>query len=49
LSGCMVTEVGCCYLASALKSTSHLKELDLSYNYPGELGVKLLSDRLSDQ
>uniref|UniRef100_A0A8C2HL01 Uncharacterized protein n=1 Tax=Cyprinus carpio TaxID=7962 RepID=A0A8C2HL01_CYPCA len=48
LSGCMVTEVGCCYLASALRSTSHLKELDLSYNYPGESGVKLLSDRLSD-
>ncbi|KAL1276144.1 hypothetical protein QQF64_035767 [Cirrhinus molitorella] len=48
LSGCMVTEVGCCHMASALKSTLHLKELDLSYNYPGELGVKLLSERLSD-
>uniref|UniRef100_A0A9J8DIE7 B30.2/SPRY domain-containing protein n=1 Tax=Cyprinus carpio carpio TaxID=630221 RepID=A0A9J8DIE7_CYPCA len=48
LSGCMVTEVGCCYLASVLRSTSHLKELDLSYNYPGESGVKLLTDRLSD-
>ncbi|XP_073695079.1 NACHT, LRR and PYD domains-containing protein 3-like [Garra rufa] len=48
LSGCMVTEVGCRYLDSALKSTSQLKELDLSYNYPGEVGVKLLSDRLND-
>ncbi|XP_051558087.1 NACHT, LRR and PYD domains-containing protein 1a allele 1-like isoform X2 [Myxocyprinus asiaticus] len=49
LSGCMVTEVGCCYLASALSSnTSHLKELDLSYNHPGDSGVKLLYERLSD-
>ncbi|XP_051560908.1 NACHT, LRR and PYD domains-containing protein 3-like isoform X2 [Myxocyprinus asiaticus] len=43
LSGCMVTEVGCCYLASALRSNpSHMKELDLSYNHPGESGVKTL-------
>ncbi|XP_051993603.1 LOW QUALITY PROTEIN: NLR family CARD domain-containing protein 3-like [Xyrauchen texanus] len=49
ISGCMVTEVGCCYMASALSlNPSHLKELDLSYNHPGELGVKLLSERLSD-
>ncbi|XP_051535269.1 NACHT, LRR and PYD domains-containing protein 12-like [Myxocyprinus asiaticus] len=49
LSGCMVTEVGCCYVASALISNpSHLKELDLSYNHPGESGVKLLTERLSD-
>ncbi|XP_051559340.1 NACHT, LRR and PYD domains-containing protein 12-like [Myxocyprinus asiaticus] len=49
LSGCMVTEVGCCYVASALSSNpSHLKELDLSYNHPGESGVKLLSERLDD-
>ncbi len=41
----MVTEEGCGYLASALSSNpSHLKELDLSYNNPGESGVKLLSD-----
>ncbi|XP_051559686.1 NACHT, LRR and PYD domains-containing protein 3-like [Myxocyprinus asiaticus] len=49
LSGCRVTEDGCCYVASALISNpSHLIELDLSYNHPGELGVKLLSDRLND-
>ncbi|XP_051560085.1 NLR family CARD domain-containing protein 3-like [Myxocyprinus asiaticus] len=49
LSGCMVTEVGCCYVASALSSNpSHLIELDLSYNHPGESGVKLLSERLND-
>ncbi|XP_051972187.1 NLR family CARD domain-containing protein 3-like [Xyrauchen texanus] len=49
LSGCMVTEVGCCYLASALRSNpSHLIELDLSYNHPGESGVKLLSERHND-
>ncbi|XP_051723009.1 NACHT, LRR and PYD domains-containing protein 3-like isoform X2 [Ctenopharyngodon idella] len=45
LSGCMVTEEGCCYLASALRSNpSHLRELDLSYNHPGQSLVKLLSD-----
>ncbi|XP_051560087.1 NLR family CARD domain-containing protein 3-like isoform X2 [Myxocyprinus asiaticus] len=49
LSGCMVTEVGCCYLASALCSNlSHLIELDLSYNHPGESGVELLSERLNN-
>jgi len=41
----MVTEEGCAALASALSSNpSHLRELDLSYNHPGESGVKLLSD-----
>ncbi|XP_049333066.1 NLR family CARD domain-containing protein 3-like [Astyanax mexicanus] len=49
LSGCMITEKGCCSLASALiANPSHLKELDLTYNHPGESGVKLLSDRLED-
>ncbi|KAL7886934.1 hypothetical protein AOLI_G00046550 [Acnodon oligacanthus] len=49
LSGCMVTNAGCSSLASALKSdTSHLRELDLTYNYPGVSGVKLLSDLLED-
>ncbi|XDV14056.1 hypothetical protein PO909_002277 [Leuciscus waleckii] len=47
LSGCMVTEEGCAALASALSSNpSHLRELDLSYNHPGDSGVKLLSDTL---
>ncbi|XP_034003968.1 NLR family CARD domain-containing protein 3-like [Trematomus bernacchii] len=44
LSGCMVTEEGCVSLASALSSNpSHLRELDLSYNHPGDSGEKLLS------
>uniref|UniRef100_A0A3B3I3B2 NACHT domain-containing protein n=1 Tax=Oryzias latipes TaxID=8090 RepID=A0A3B3I3B2_ORYLA len=43
LSGCLITEEGCASLASALNSNpSHLRELDLSYNHPGEAGVKLL-------
>lgn len=49
LSCCGITEEGCVSLASALKSNpSHLRELDLSFNYPGESGVKLLSERLLD-
>ncbi|XP_051722262.1 NACHT, LRR and PYD domains-containing protein 12-like isoform X5 [Ctenopharyngodon idella] len=37
LSGCMVTEEGCGYVSSALSSNpSHLRELDLSYNHPGD-------------
>uniref|UniRef100_UPI003AAAF09E NACHT, LRR and PYD domains-containing protein 3-like isoform X1 n=1 Tax=Centroberyx gerrardi TaxID=166262 RepID=UPI003AAAF09E len=49
LSGCGVTEEGCASLASALSSNpSHLRELDLSYNHPGDSGVKLLSERLKD-
>ncbi|KAL6481053.1 hypothetical protein MHYP_G00091330 [Metynnis hypsauchen] len=49
LSGCMITEEGCSYLASALRSNpSNLKELDLTYNHPGESGVTLLSARLDD-
>ncbi|XP_067222736.1 NACHT, LRR and PYD domains-containing protein 3-like [Chanodichthys erythropterus] len=50
LSGCMVTEEGCGYVSSALSSNpSHLKELDLSYNHPGDSGVKLLTDTLNHQ
>uniref|UniRef100_A0A674EKE2 NLR family CARD domain-containing protein 3-like n=1 Tax=Salmo trutta TaxID=8032 RepID=A0A674EKE2_SALTR len=46
---CGVTMEGCASLASALKSNpSCLKELDLSYNNPGEPGVKLLSTLLED-
>ncbi|XP_051736940.1 NLR family CARD domain-containing protein 3-like [Ctenopharyngodon idella] len=49
LSGCMVTEEGCGYVSSALSSNpSHLRELDLSYNNPGQSGVKLLNDKLKD-
>uniref|UniRef100_A0A8K9WR58 B30.2/SPRY domain-containing protein n=1 Tax=Oncorhynchus mykiss TaxID=8022 RepID=A0A8K9WR58_ONCMY len=44
LSWCLVTEEGCASLVSALKSNpSHLRELDLSYNHPGDSGVRLLS------
>ncbi|KAL1277246.1 hypothetical protein QQF64_023919, partial [Cirrhinus molitorella] len=49
LSGCMVTEESCGYLSSALSSNpSRLRELDLSYNHPGESGVELLSEKLED-
>ncbi|XP_066517120.1 NLR family CARD domain-containing protein 3-like [Hoplias malabaricus] len=49
LSGCMITEGGCSTLASALSSNpSHLRELDLTYNHPGESGIKVLSERLKD-
>ncbi|XP_066515469.1 ribonuclease inhibitor-like, partial [Hoplias malabaricus] len=49
LSGCLVTKEGCTFLASALSSNpSHLKELDLSYNHPGDTGEKLLSVKLED-
>ncbi|KAM4599577.1 protein NLRC3-like [Fundulus diaphanus] len=49
LSGCLVSEEGCVSLKSALSSNpSHLKELDLSYNHPGDSGVKLLSAGLKD-
>ncbi|KAK6312547.1 hypothetical protein J4Q44_G00182110, partial [Coregonus suidteri] len=49
LSGCLVTEEGCASLVSALKSNpSHLRELDLSYNHPGDSGVRLLSAGLED-
>ncbi|XP_016109682.1 NACHT, LRR and PYD domains-containing protein 12-like isoform X3 [Sinocyclocheilus grahami] len=49
LSGCDITQKGCTALISALRSNpSHLTELDLSYNKPGESGVKLLSALLED-
>uniref|UniRef100_A0AAQ6IL52 NACHT domain-containing protein n=1 Tax=Anabas testudineus TaxID=64144 RepID=A0AAQ6IL52_ANATE len=49
LSGCLITEEGCASLASALSSNpSHLRDLGLSYNHPGDSGVKLLSAGLED-
>ncbi|KAM6893519.1 protein NLRC3-like [Xenentodon cancila] len=49
LSGCLLTSDGCASLVSALSSNpSHLRELDLSYNHPGESAVKLLSAALED-
>ena len=43
LSFCKVTGEGCASLATALRSgLSHLRELDLSYNHPGDAGLNLL-------
>ncbi|XP_061591076.1 neoverrucotoxin subunit alpha-like, partial [Cololabis saira] len=48
LSGCVISEEGSASLVSALTSNpSHLRELDLSYNHPGESAGQLLS-RLED-
>ncbi|XP_053085784.1 NACHT, LRR and PYD domains-containing protein 12-like isoform X1 [Pangasianodon hypophthalmus] len=50
LSGCLVTQEGFSLLASALTSNSLsvLRDLDLSYNNPGDDGEKLLSDLLNN-
>ncbi|XP_053090609.1 NACHT, LRR and PYD domains-containing protein 12-like [Pangasianodon hypophthalmus] len=50
LEYCSITGEGCAALVSALKSntSSHLRELNLNLNKPGESGVKLLSDLLKD-
>uniref|UniRef100_A0A8C1QSD6 NACHT domain-containing protein n=1 Tax=Cyprinus carpio TaxID=7962 RepID=A0A8C1QSD6_CYPCA len=49
LSDCSITEEGYKALASALRSNpSHLKELDLRGNDPGQSGVKELNDLLQD-
>lgn len=43
LSGCLVSEEGCVSLASALNSNPLcLRELDLSFNHPGESGAEQL-------
>ncbi|XDV28588.1 hypothetical protein PO909_031833 [Leuciscus waleckii] len=50
LSDCSITEEGYIALASALRSNpSHLIELDLRGNDPGQSGVKELDDLLRDQ
>ncbi|XP_074541980.1 protein NLRC3-like [Halichoeres trimaculatus] len=49
LSGCLITKKGCSSLASALSSNpSSLRELDLSYNHPGDSGAQKLLARLDD-
>ncbi|XP_036417260.1 ribonuclease inhibitor-like [Colossoma macropomum] len=50
LWSCSITEEGCDALIEALKSnpSSHLRELNLSGNKPGDSGVKKLSDLLKD-
>ncbi len=46
---CGVTDEGCAALASALRSNpSHLRELDLTRNKIGDLGVKRLCAGLKD-
>ncbi|KAI4896290.1 hypothetical protein NFI96_001535 [Prochilodus magdalenae] len=46
---CCIIDEGCAALVAALKSNpSHLRELDLSYNDPGDSGVKRLSELLED-
>ncbi|XP_048011233.1 NACHT, LRR and PYD domains-containing protein 3-like isoform X2 [Megalobrama amblycephala] len=48
LSDCCITDKGCAALASALRSNSHLRELDLSENKLGDGGLMFLSDGLKD-
>uniref|UniRef100_A0A3Q1GJB2 NLR family CARD domain-containing protein 3-like n=1 Tax=Acanthochromis polyacanthus TaxID=80966 RepID=A0A3Q1GJB2_9TELE len=49
LSGCLVTEEGCASLASALSvKPSNLRELDLSYNHPGDSGEKMMRSKVED-
>ncbi|XP_051797855.1 NACHT, LRR and PYD domains-containing protein 12-like isoform X3 [Acanthochromis polyacanthus] len=49
LSGCLVTEEGCASLTSALSfKPSNLRELDLSYNHPGDSGEKMLRSKVED-
>uniref|UniRef100_A0AAY5KNA0 NACHT domain-containing protein n=1 Tax=Esox lucius TaxID=8010 RepID=A0AAY5KNA0_ESOLU len=50
LSGCLVTDKGCAFLASALISNpSHLKELDLSKNELHDSGVHRIADGLQNK
>ncbi|KAL0159484.1 hypothetical protein M9458_043209, partial [Cirrhinus mrigala] len=46
---CSIGEEGCAALISALRSNpSHLRELNLSWNKPGDSGVNLISALLED-
>lgn len=43
ISGCLVGERGCRDLLLALESNpTHLRELDLSFNHPGDAALELL-------
>ncbi|XP_023196467.1 uncharacterized protein LOC111609863 isoform X2 [Xiphophorus maculatus] len=50
LAGCQVTEKGCISLAEAIESNrlSSLKHLDLSYNHPGDNGMRALNAIVED-
>uniref|UniRef100_A0A3P9PPH6 B30.2/SPRY domain-containing protein n=1 Tax=Poecilia reticulata TaxID=8081 RepID=A0A3P9PPH6_POERE len=49
-SGCLITEEGFAALASALTlNPSHLRELDLSYNHPGDTGAQPLLENLGSE
>ncbi|XP_048015957.1 NACHT, LRR and PYD domains-containing protein 12-like [Megalobrama amblycephala] len=48
LSCCKFKTEGCGSLTSALRSNTHLRELDLGNNRPGDQGVELLSAVLHD-
>uniref|UniRef100_A0A9J8C2W9 NACHT domain-containing protein n=1 Tax=Cyprinus carpio carpio TaxID=630221 RepID=A0A9J8C2W9_CYPCA len=49
LSNCYITKEDCAFLVFALKSNpSHLRELNLSYNFPGDSIVNQLSGVLED-
>ncbi|KAL0172875.1 hypothetical protein M9458_033186, partial [Cirrhinus mrigala] len=45
---CSIGEEGCAALISALRSNSHLRELNLIGNKPGDSGLKLRSALLED-
>uniref|UniRef100_H3DN71 SPRY-associated domain-containing protein n=1 Tax=Tetraodon nigroviridis TaxID=99883 RepID=H3DN71_TETNG len=49
MSGCLIGENGCRSLFLALQSNpAHLKELDLSFNHPGDAVLDLLSAAVLD-
>ncbi|XP_062872067.1 NLR family CARD domain-containing protein 3-like [Trichomycterus rosablanca] len=49
LCSCSVTDEGCAAVVSAVRSNpSHIRELNLNWNQPGDSGVKKLQDLLKD-